>query len=114
MEWLILYSGRVNELISYRPNVHEEGQYSFCYSSLRLDYQRYAMMSDEEFVADVLNALHFACYVCFIKEIGSDRALGDDGVVHELLHILIPDTRPDALKKLPRIRDTFNRDCCLA
>lgn len=101
-------------MISYRPNVHEVGEYSLCYSSLRENYLRYTMMSDEEFVADILSVLHFACYVCFIKEIGSDRALGDDGIVHQLLHILIPETRPDALRELGRIRNTFNRDCCLA
>ena len=101
-------------MISYRPNVHEAGQYSLCYQSLRDDYQRYAMMSDEAFIADLLGALHFACYVCYIKEIGTDFALADNGVIHELVHLLIPETRPDATRELQRIRDTFNRDCCLA
>jgi hypothetical protein len=68
-------------VISYRPNVHEPGQYSLCYSLLRDDYRRFTMMSDDEFVADALNILHFACYACFVKEIGSDIALGDDGIV---------------------------------
>jgi hypothetical protein len=101
-------------MISYTPNVHQVGQYVLSYSSLRESYLHYATLPDEQFVADVLGILHFACFVCFVKEAKSERVLADDGIIHELVHLLDPETRDDAVKRLKNIRATFSRDCCLA
>lgn len=102
-------------MITYLPNDPlPGGKYGFAYQSLRDDYLRYVMMTDEEFLSSVLDILHFACFVCYIKEMPTQWVLSDTGIVHELVHLMDPATRPDAEAELDRIRDTFNHDCCLA
>lgn len=88
------------------------GKYVFSYADLREDYLRFTMMSDEDFIEHLPDVLHFACYVCYIKEIPSYRCLSDSGIVHELIHLALGDdvTRTP----LDKIRDLFNQDCCIA
>jgi hypothetical protein len=107
-------------MLIYLPNDPlPGGKYNFSYSSLREDYLRYTMMSDDQFVATVEHVLHFACIVCYVKEISGDRCLSDEGIVHELVHVLLERDKPtadgsSALGRLEVIRSLFNRDCCLA
>lgn len=102
-------------MLTYLPDAPlPSNKFGFSYSELRDDYLRYRLMSDEEFVDNALDILHFACYVCYIKESGSQHTLSDTGIIHQLVHLLSPDTRPDALNELEAIRDRFNHDCCLA
>jgi len=94
-------------------------QYTLSYSSLREDWLKFTMMSDDDFMENLVPILHFACIVCYLKEVPGYIALSDQGVVHELVHLLhygsgfdAPDATFDL--RLERIRDTFNRWCCLA
>jgi hypothetical protein len=66
----------------------EDRKFTWSYSELRDTYYTFINMSDEEFLADLPAALHFACFVCFIKEIPGYVCLADTGIVHELIHIL--------------------------
>lgn len=74
------------------------------------------MMSDEDFMANLLDILHFACIVCWMKEKQAQWLLSDTGLIHELVHLLIEqrDNQEVTTTPLSTIRDLFNRDCCLA
>lgn len=100
-------------MITYLPNDPlPSGKYSLSYQSLRDDYVRYSLMSDEEFLGNIVNVLHFACVTCWLKEMNSQHVLSDEGIIHELVHLL-PDSTGTSTG-LEKIRDLFNRDCCLA
>src|ERR1041385_1697748 len=72
---------RFTVVISYDPDNHPDNHYLLSYSSLRDDYLRYTMMSDEEFAADLLNILHFTCITCWLKEKKAQHLLGDTGLI---------------------------------
>jgi len=89
-------------MLTYLPNdPHPGGKYSFSYQWLRDDYLRFTMMSDEEFLADLIHILHFTVFVCYIKEMQTQWVLADTGIVHELVHLLLEERnralgKPDA------------------
>jgi hypothetical protein len=91
-----------------------DGQYGFSYTELKENYERFKAMRDEEFLASLEHALHFAVFVCYIKEIPAYVCLSDIGVVHQLVHLIVSDTREYALRELSKIRETFNLTCALA
>ena len=104
-------------MISYRPNNHIGGMATVSYSGLRTDFNRYSAMSDEEFVRNVHLALHFAIFCSWFKENTSQQVLADDGVVHELYHLLMEREGWDvggAMKRLGEIRRVFTRDLVLS
>lgn len=69
-------------------------------------------MTDEEFLKSIPQAMHFAVYVCWVKEVGTQQLLADDGLIHELVHLLLEREKPaDATRRLGEIRRIFNRDC---
>lgn len=45
-------------------------------------------MDDDEFLSKLVDAIHFACIVCYLKEISTQYVLNDTGVIHELVHLL--------------------------
>jgi hypothetical protein len=110
-------------MLSYLPNDPlPGGKYGFSYQDLRDDYHRYTLMSDEAFLANLLDVLHFACFVCYVKEAQTQWVLADTGIVHELIHLLMEERNQRlgrhewevTTTSLDKIRDIFNRDCCLA
>lgn len=78
--------------------------YSFSYKKLVEDYERFCEMSDEEFMASLPKVLHFACFVGFIKEFDYAH-LSDDGIIHQLVHLL--DIPNEPLIKIKDIRKQF-------
>jgi hypothetical protein len=109
---MIMYfpeEARMNDEVLNRDPV---GRYILSYESLREDYRRYTMMSDEDFLNDLVNILHFVCVVCWMKELKAQWLLSDVGLIHELVHLLPGST--GTTTSLDKIRDIFNRDCCLA
>lgn len=100
-------------MLTYLPNDPlPGGKYTFSYGSLREDYLRYTMMSDEEFIDNIPEILHFACYACYIKEAPSYIVLSDTGIIHELIHLSLGNNI--TATPLHKIRDAFNLWCCLA
>lgn len=89
----------------------EGSKYSLSYSALREDYLRYKAMPDADFAASAIKILHFSCIVCYLKEMPAQAVLIDKGIIHELVHLLDADTKPDALRELPGIREKFNKIC---
>lgn len=104
-------------MISYDPDEHPVGHYLLSYSSLREDYLRYTMMADDEFEGDLLNILHFVCITCWMKEKQTQWLLSDTGLIHEIVHLLLAQKSSDNFTtntKLSKVREMFDRDCCLA
>lgn len=83
-------------------------KYSFSYQELKDDFHKFKDMKDEEFIANALSILHFCCVVSYIKDLPSHAVLIDDGVIHELVHLLSDETRDGAIENLPEIRKNFN------
>ena|ERR1043165_289384 len=110
-------------MLTYSPNDPLlGGKYGFSYQWLKEDYRRFALMSDEDFLANIVDIVHFAVYVCYVKELQTQWVLSDTGVVHELVHLLVEernrargDREPEvSTTSLSKIRDVFNEQCCLA
>jgi hypothetical protein len=95
------------EMIAYKTTGSKT--YVLSYRSLREDYIRFKNMTDEEFIDNALDILHFCCIVGYMKEIPSDTLLIDDGIIHELVHLLVETTKSDAIYDLPKIRQIFNK-----
>lgn len=89
-------------------------KYSLNYQYLREDYLKYKAMSNENFMKHLKDILHFACIVCWLKERGQ-AALRDDGVIHQLTHLIGKVNCDISEEKLLEItREIFNRECELA
>lgn len=71
-------------------------------------------MSDKDFVADLPKLLHFVVFVCYLKEQPNHAILCDDGIIHQIVHLMNKETREQALLELPHIRECFNAICKLA
>jgi len=63
-------------------------KYSVKYSELRKLYQNFCAMSNSDFMENIHDALHLAIMICWFKDVQHDYSLGDEGIVHELAHIL--------------------------
>ena len=89
--------------------IDDGSKYSLDYSSLRDDYWKYKNMSDEDFIENIVDILHFCCVVSYLKQLSAEVVLIDNGIIHELIHLLAEDTRNDALYRLKKIRLLFNK-----
>ena len=63
-------------------------RYTFSYEELRVKYNEIIKMTDSEFIHCLPSILHFACFVAYLKEIPTYNVLGDEGIIHELVHLL--------------------------
>lgn len=88
---------------------YKVGDKTFLYDkkSLTQSFKLYSSYTDLEFLENIVDILHYAVYVCWIKEISSDECLGDDGIVHELVHLLQKNTIGHS--NLQKIRNKFNK-----
>lgn len=87
----------------YENNPHT---YHLSYSRLKDDYYRIKEYSNQEFLENVGEILHFTSFICWFKEIGMNAALGDMGLVHELIHLTIKSESP--FFSLDKYRETWN------
>jgi hypothetical protein len=60
-------------------------------------------MDDETFLKNIVDALHLAAIICYFKEIPNEFSLGEEGIVHELIHLM----KADNVRKLSEIREDF-------
>ena len=77
--------------------------YSLSYRELKEDFERYEAMSDTEFVNNIKEILHFACICSWFKELGIDTIVSDEGIIHELVHLLT-----NTHSEVGRVRSQFN------
>lgn len=84
--------------------------YALSYSELKEKYHEFCRMSNAQFLANLPAAAHFACVVGWFKEIGAEATIGDQGIVHELVHLMhIPETCGADLKRIRREFKTLLR-----
>ena len=91
------------------PEIYKVDDREFVYNhkSLQLSFQTYQTFTDEDFLKNIVDVLHFAVYVCWLKEIPSDECLADNGIIHELVHLLQKNTANHS--DLEKIRAKFNK-----
>lgn len=77
------------------------------YQETKEHHYRISQLTDEQFLANLPEAIHLACFICFLKEIPTHACLSDTGIIHELVHLSIsPDT---SVNNLHDIREMFNK-----
>lgn len=87
-------------------------RYQLNYQELRLQHASFTLMSNEQFLQALPAALHLATFLCWFKELPASQVLADDGIIHQLVHLLhIPD---EPLIDLAEIRKAFNEQLALA
>lgn len=80
-------------------------KYHFSYSELQDKYWEFRNASDEEFFSNIPELLHFVVFVAWFKEIGTNVLLADDGLLHELIHML---NGVETVECKDEIREMFN------
>lgn len=94
-----------------KANTQVVGNYGLSYSALKEEYWEIRRMSSEEFRKNALRILHFSCVVCWMKEMPIE-VLNDEGLIHELVHLLTPETAD--LVEVGALKEQFNIVCELA
>jgi hypothetical protein len=79
--------------------------YSISSIELREAYQRFLTMTDEEFLQEVPNVLHYVSIVSWIREVELDELVSDLGLIHRLVHLLAGTNGPG--DELLEIRYSF-------
>ena len=79
-------------------------RFSFSYKELKERYLKYVDYTDEKFLSNIKEILHFVVFVSYLKEIDSRALLADDGLIHELVHLL---NDVGTVENLEDIRDNF-------
>ena len=92
----------------------EGTKYQLNYLELKEDYLRYKAMRDEEFLQNLIPALHFVCVVSYLKCTTGYVLVNDEGLIHQMVHLLDDGTRETAMAELRRIREQFDIWCALA
>lgn len=86
--------------------------YSMSYQELRANHASIVAMTDSEFLGALPQAMHLACVLCWLKNLPTYVILADDGIIHQLAHLMhIPD---EPLIDLAEIRKEFNEQLALA
>lgn len=89
--------------------IYKVGNKKYLYDpdSLKYCFNIYKNYTDEEFLENISSVLHYAVYVCWVKEIPTDECLADDGIIHELVHLLSENTAK--YTDLKKVRKKFNK-----
>lgn len=78
--------------------------FSFSYTQCKEHCDRINALSDADFLNRLPEALHLAIFICYIKEYTAEYLLSDDGLIHELAHLM---HIPHATDNLREIRDKY-------
>lgn len=84
-----------------------EDTYSFDYQDVKREYTRLCLLTDDQFMKDLPAALHFAVFVCWVKGLSAAWVLRDDGIIHQLVHLLHLPDEPIITCQLQQIRQLF-------
>jgi hypothetical protein len=96
--------------IMYQP-CGSKGSYILDYRELADCFSRYAAMTNNEFKAAIPEILHYACIVACLKGLGAEATLSDEGIIHELVHLLVIPDEP--MVNINQIRGRFDELLCL-
>jgi hypothetical protein len=87
-------------------------KYNMSYQALREQYILFCEMTDNKFMSMLPRAIHFACVVCYLKETPTYICLSDEGIIHQLAHLL--DIPKCELIQVKEIRELFKQQLILA
>lgn len=75
------------------------------YKDLKNQYETFCAYDDEQFLKLLPDIIHFACLVSYFKQLSVAQTLSDEGIIHQLVHLLhIPD---EPTVSLTEIRKDF-------
>ena len=80
--------------------------YAFDLNEIKGTHSEFMGMNDDEFLENIVGALHLAVYICWIKNIPTDDCLSDTGIIHELVHLVKENTRK--YTDIVKVRKMFN------
>jgi|TARA_R100001509_G_scaffold154868_1_gene116825 hypothetical protein len=88
---------------------YKRGNKTYVYDAdlLEFQYNTFKKMSNEEFVENIIDALHYACYVSWLNKLNTDQTLADNGIIHELVHLTKKSTRQ--YQNVSETRKKFNK-----
>lgn len=92
----------------------EGTKYVLNYPELKEDFDRYHAMTDAQFLKSLVPALHFICVVSYLKGTPGYILTSDEGLIHQMVHLLDKNTRETAMRSLRGIREQFDIWCRLA
>lgn len=95
----------LNWQVEYKIN---NKNFLFDYKTVKKEYNRFKEMDDKSFLINIVDALHFACYVSWIKNTPTKETLSDQGLIHQLVHLLKESTA-DCVN-LKELRVLFNKN----
>jgi len=76
------------------------------YRELKTRYEEVVNYTNLQFKENIIKIAHLACIISYFKELPSECTIGDEGIVHQLIHLMdIPD---EPLISLQEIREQFN------
>lgn len=87
-------------------------KYTVSYKELKRLYLEFSEMGNKEFLENLKEAAHLACIIGFFKELPNEHTLSDQGIVHQLIHLLTDPDEPT--NNLGEIRRQFNEILKLA
>lgn len=94
--------------IQYKSE-YTKNTFAFSYQELREEYKRHVEMSNKEFLENLPSALHVSIFISYIKQRPSYIALCDEGIIHELTHLL-QHGENGGIKTLKEIRKQFKKE----
>lgn len=62
--------------------------FSFNYQELKEEYEKICEYTPQQFLDNVVEILHFTCFISYIKNTPSYILLNDKGLIHELVHLI--------------------------
>lgn len=63
-------------------------KYNLSYQELKDYYTEICGYNRQTFKTNIPKILHVACIICYLKEIPTHDCLSDEGIIHQLVHIL--------------------------
>lgn len=62
--------------------------FNFNYQELIQEYNYIESLNEEDFFNNIPKILHTVCFISYLKNIPSYILLCDEGLIHELIHVL--------------------------
>ena len=85
-----------------------KNKYSIEIKKLKEYYLEYIELSDSEFMERLPEITHLACILSYLDRLGTMHVLSDEGLVHQLIHLMhIPD---EPLINIIAIRSPFEAE----
>lgn len=86
--------------------------YNFDYQEMKKLYNQVCLFPEEIFIERLKDILHLACTICYFKGLSLEETLGDEGVIHQIAHLM--DIPEEPIISVTRVRELFEYHCKLA